>query len=79
METEATGSTVLEGAGITLLHYVVMGWSDIVDAEIFGVTVSCMLVRWAVVVTTDVPISLVVVTIQGDSTTIKIKHEHAGI
>lgn len=34
----------------------------------FGVMVSGMLVRGAVVVTTDDLISLVVVTIQGDST-----------
>ena len=43
MGTEAIANAVLEGTG--LLHNVVMGWSDIVDAEMFGVMVSCMLVR----------------------------------
>lgn len=41
--------------------------------------VSGMLVRGAVVVTTVAPISLIVVTIQGDSTIIKIKHENTDI
>ena len=44
MGTEAFANAVLEGTG--LLHNVIMGWSDIVDAEIFGVMVSCMLVRY---------------------------------